>query len=72
MEMIAEGVETKEQVELLASWGCKTVQGFYFGKPMSADEIGHVLRREKDIACTAKQRPDAYRPSPASLVLTCY
>jgi diguanylate cyclase (GGDEF)-like protein/PAS domain S-box-containing protein len=72
MEMIAEGVETKEQVELLASWGCKAVQGFYFGKPMSADEIGHVLRREKDIACTAKQRPDAYRPSPASLVLTCY
>ena len=40
MEMIAEGVETKQQVELLASWGCKAAQGFYFGKPMSADEMG--------------------------------
>ena len=67
MEMIAEGVETKQQVELLASWGCKAAQGFYFGKPMLADEIGHLLRREKH---TAKQRSDACRPSTEPLVLT--
>lgn len=70
MEMIAEGVQTKEQVELLASWGCKTAQGFYFGKPMSANEIGRLLRREKHIACTAKQQPDACRPSPEPPVRT--
>ena len=70
MEMIGEGVQTKEQVELLASWGCKTAQGFYFSKPMSASDIGRLLRREKQIACAAKQRPDACRPSPEPPVLT--
>ena len=67
MEMIAEGVETKEQAELLASWGCKAAQGFYFGKPMSPDEMGQLLRREKH---TAKQRSDACLPSTEPLVLT--
>ena len=47
MEMIAEGVETREQLDLLASWGCKTAQGFYFGKPMPADDIGQLLLKEK-------------------------
>ena len=67
MEMIAEGVETKQQVELLASWGCKAAQGFYLGKPMSADEMGQLLRREKH---TAKQRSDACLPSTEPFALT--
>ena len=35
----AEGVETLEQLRFLADEGCKQVQGYYFGKPMSADEF---------------------------------
>lgn len=33
MEIIIEGVETAEQVEVLAELGCDIVQGFYFGRP---------------------------------------
>jgi len=36
---VAEGAETKEQVELLRRIGCNLVQGYYFGKPVSANEF---------------------------------
>lgn len=34
LEVLAEGVETKEQYDMLASLGCKYFQGYYFGKPI--------------------------------------
>lgn len=37
--VIAEGVETSEQVEYLKDLGCHLIQGYYFGKPMSADDF---------------------------------
>ncbi len=33
LDCIAEGVETKEQLELLRSLGCRLIQGYYFSKP---------------------------------------
>ncbi len=39
LEVIAEGVEYKEQVELLMKIGCNYFQGFYFDRPNSADYI---------------------------------
>jgi diguanylate cyclase (GGDEF)-like protein/PAS domain S-box-containing protein len=38
-ETIAEGVETKEQVEILKDMGCRIVQGFYFSKPLPKDKF---------------------------------
>lgn len=38
-EVIIEGVETKEQKEKLTSLGCKFAQGYYFGKPVPAEEL---------------------------------
>ncbi len=37
--VIAEGVETKEQIEYLDSIGCYVVQGYYYSKPMSVDDF---------------------------------
>ncbi len=39
LRVIAEGVETKQQLSLLKKLGCHVYQGFYFARPMSAQEL---------------------------------
>ncbi|MGH4125014.1 MAG: putative bifunctional diguanylate cyclase/phosphodiesterase [Clostridium sp.] len=39
LDVIAEGVETKEQIRLLQSMGCNQIQGYYFSRPLPRDEI---------------------------------
>lgn len=39
MVIVAEGVEEKEQLEALETYGCDIVQGYYFGPPVSAMEF---------------------------------
>ena len=43
--VIAEGVETREQLSFLRSNQCDEMQGFLFSEPVGADEIGEMLRR---------------------------
>jgi EAL domain-containing protein (putative c-di-GMP-specific phosphodiesterase class I) len=40
LEMIAEGAETASRVDVLSEIGCHVIQGFYFGHPMSAEQLG--------------------------------
>ena len=35
LEVVAEGVETKEQVDMLSQIGCTTAQGFYYSRPIN-------------------------------------
>lgn len=39
IDVICEGVETKEQVEMLKNYGCHTVQGYFYSKPMPLEEF---------------------------------
>lgn len=43
LDVVAEGIETKEQWDILKEIGCKRGQGFYFSKPISGDEISTKL-----------------------------
>ncbi|MDP1558708.1 MAG: EAL domain-containing protein [Nitrosomonas sp.] len=43
--VIAEGVETKEQLDLLIQHGCIRFQGYYFSKPLSTLEIENSLQK---------------------------
>ena len=44
MPVIAEGVETEEDLEMLKRVGCQIVQGYYFSKPLSIDDYEEFLK----------------------------
>ena len=46
MEVIAEGVETEPQVSFLRDIGCRLIQGYYYARPMAADEFMDKLMAE--------------------------
>lgn len=45
--VIAEGVETKEQYELLKSAGCTIIQGFYFSRPVLPNDFNQLIEKER-------------------------
>ena len=47
LEAVWEGVETAEQAQHLASIGCVSAQGYYFGRPVPADEFAAVLEAQR-------------------------
>ena len=46
--LIAEGVENSEQYLLLKKAGCDVIQGYYFSKPVSTSEFGHLIERSAE------------------------
>ncbi|WP_374717981.1 EAL domain-containing protein [Neobacillus sp.] len=50
LEVIAEGVEEKEQVSFLRNVGCHKIQGYYFSKPIPVDEL------EKMFLCSSPMK----------------
>jgi EAL domain-containing protein (putative c-di-GMP-specific phosphodiesterase class I) len=51
LEVVAEGVETQEQLALLRGLGCEFVQGFLIGRPLEAADAAREL--ERDLAAAA-------------------
>ncbi len=49
LKVVAEGVETKEQAKLLESFGCDIVQGFFYSRPLSKEEMEKLLLQKKEI-----------------------
>jgi EAL domain-containing protein (putative c-di-GMP-specific phosphodiesterase class I) len=44
--VVAQGVETKEQADFLRQHACDEFQGFYFNRPMSADQFTELLQAQ--------------------------
>jgi diguanylate cyclase (GGDEF)-like protein/PAS domain S-box-containing protein len=55
LEMVttAEGVETLEQLKFLAEEGCEQVQGYYFGRPVPAQELVALIKDWRAAAAAA-------------------
>lgn len=54
LEVVAEGVESLEQLTFLKENGCHAVQGFYYSKPLAADELINILKKNKLAAVNPK------------------
>ena len=52
LEVVAEGVETIEQLVLLAGDGCDQIQGYYFSRPLPADECAQWLAEDRRLPRT--------------------
>ena len=46
LHVVAEGVENEQEVQILTGLGCDIVQGYYFSRPVTADEIPALLERD--------------------------
>ena len=47
--VVAEGVETKNQLDILKQASCELVQGYYFSRPLPPEEFEHLIEREISI-----------------------
>jgi diguanylate cyclase (GGDEF)-like protein len=61
LKVVAEGVENPDQLKFLERRGCDEMQGFYFSKPLSADEMTAYLRG-RDAAEETGQHEALRRP----------
>lgn len=56
MDIVVEGVETKEQIDYLDSIGCEDIQGYYFSKPLPREEYMEKLAADMKARREEKQK----------------
>ena len=68
IKVVAEGIETEQQRDLLVASGCDFGQGYFFSKPITAENFEQLLKAHRDRSTGLPQfsgssgnRPDQYR-----------
>ena len=59
IDVIAEGVETEEQLNLIRNWGCREVQGYYYSRPLTPELLAPLLRAGRIVPPPRDVRPAA-------------
>lgn len=59
LTVIAEGVETEQQRDMLTSIGCRHFQGYLYGKPAPFDQLLAFAERTRQLPSTSSMTPDA-------------
>ena len=44
IDIVAEGVEEEEQLDMLRGYGCDVIQGYYFSPPVPVDEYARLIK----------------------------
>ncbi len=57
LQVIAEGVETKAQLSYLRKLGCDEMQGFFFSKPVPAEEYAQLLLEDRHLNLPKEESP---------------
>jgi EAL domain-containing protein (putative c-di-GMP-specific phosphodiesterase class I) len=47
LEVVAEGIETAQQADVLRSLGCELGQGYHFGRPVPPEQFARLLELRK-------------------------
>jgi len=50
LKVLAEGIETEEQLQILESMSCEYYQGYYFSKPLSPERVDNLIKSQ-EITC---------------------
>lgn len=61
LEVIAEGVETEKQLDLLDKWGCDRVQGYLMSKPLPNLNLHELLTEDLTLSDVLDRTPDPDR-----------
>jgi diguanylate cyclase (GGDEF)-like protein/PAS domain S-box-containing protein len=58
MNLIAEGIETQDQMAVLEALGCDVMQGFLFSRPVAGEEALHFLKQQESLFLRTRQSAD--------------
>ena len=64
METTAEGTETRAEFEAMRRLGCAHIQGYFFGRPMSADDAARLLDRSRPLVEISDEPTDSSVSAP--------
>jgi diguanylate cyclase (GGDEF)-like protein/PAS domain S-box-containing protein len=63
LDLVAEGIETREQHEFLRDQGCPTGQGYYFSLPLAAEDFGWMIENDVILPMSSARARESAKPA---------